>query len=705
MTESASRRAFALFVAAAAVGLTYAFFAPLWHGGGLVGGDVITYFLPQKTFLAESLAGGDIPLWNPTVALGYPFVADSQIALWYPTTIPLHLSVRPETALHINLLLHYAFAFIGTVLLARRLRVARGGAVLAALAFVYGWFPPRLTVEWAVTTGSYLPWLLWAGESYLSTRRPRWLAVLATLAGLQLLAGHYSLAFISHITLGVWTACRLTYARRADEPHAGRGRVVAFVLAAQVLAFPLAACQLLPTWELRQQSERGGLPIPDVDYGRIPWQHLSQLVWPPAAWEGNVNAYGGADTNPPAASLYVGVLAVLLAVIGGFIGRERRDRVWWILVPTALVFAVGWATPVYQHLPGFGYFKIPGRYGIVAALGLSLLAGRGLTAIVDSRFSGPQTDRRHRIGALVITGTAVAILAVDLRVHAARGPFFTELVPIHSGDLIAKSTARAELLADLGVPPAGEPGVTRGGPPRVWCPGQNTLASLGIAVVPGFVGLPPDAYVDPDTALPVGADPAGPTGDQLSRARRYGVTHVFFDEQPDFAAWNCDPVGVLTDPFLSLTMNRMDWDTQAFRPFYVGRLRGSRGRAAMADGRGASITRYTPDRVEVEATGPGELILTDLAYPGWEVTIDAEPVTADSAGGETADRVLRSVRLPDGPHVVVWSYRPSGVRIGWLVSAVTAVAVFVILVASQRRRRRDTKAAPTVAEDHRAQEK
>ncbi|MBW3543325.1 MAG: hypothetical protein KY476_23980, partial [Planctomycetes bacterium] len=61
-----------LLAAAAALGLTFAFWPALWRGGGLIGGDIYSYFLPQKVFYAEKLREGELPLWNPLAGHGYP---------------------------------------------------------------------------------------------------------------------------------------------------------------------------------------------------------------------------------------------------------------------------------------------------------------------------------------------------------------------------------------------------------------------------------------------------------------------------------------------------------------------------------------------------------------------------------------------------------------------------------------------------------
>ena len=52
------RRSEWLVAFVAAIGLTVVFWGPLWTGGGIVGGDTYSYFLPQKQFLAERMKAG-----------------------------------------------------------------------------------------------------------------------------------------------------------------------------------------------------------------------------------------------------------------------------------------------------------------------------------------------------------------------------------------------------------------------------------------------------------------------------------------------------------------------------------------------------------------------------------------------------------------------------------------------------------------------
>src|SRR5215469_11703954 len=71
--------ALGLFVAAVV------FYYPLvFLGRALVDYDALVYFYPQRVYLARSLLSGQIPLWDPNLFLGAPFLANPQTAVLYP---------------------------------------------------------------------------------------------------------------------------------------------------------------------------------------------------------------------------------------------------------------------------------------------------------------------------------------------------------------------------------------------------------------------------------------------------------------------------------------------------------------------------------------------------------------------------------------------------------------------------------------------
>jgi hypothetical protein len=98
----------------------------------------------------------------------------------------------------------------------------------------------------------------------------------------------------------------------------------------------------------------------------------------------------------------------------------------------------------------------------------------------------------------------------------------------------------------------------------------------------------------------------------------------------------------------------------------------------------ARIVAYEPERVVVDATASraAELVLTDVHYPGWKVTLDGEP-----ADLHRVDYLLRGTTLPAGSHRVEFRYEPLSWRAGWIVSLVSLIALAAAAATALRRRR------------------
>jgi hypothetical protein len=88
------------------------------------------------------------------------------------------------------------------------------------------------------------------------------------------------------------------------------------------------------------------------------------------------------------------------------------------------------------------------------------------------------------------------------------------------------------------------------------------------------------------------------------------------------------------------------------------------------------IEGYRSDRVELSAqlTSPGIIILADVFYPGWELTIDGTP-----AHILRANRAMRGALVPAGIHRLVYTYRPASLRLGVMISMVGALLWLALL--------------------------
>jgi hypothetical protein len=97
----------------------------------------------------------------------------------------------------------------------------------------------------------------------------------------------------------------------------------------------------------------------------------------------------------------------------------------------------------------------------------------------------------------------------------------------------------------------------------------------------------------------------------------------------------------------------------------------------------ARIVRYEPERVVIDATArrPGELVLTDLHYPGWKVTLDGE-----EADLHRVNYLLRGTTLPPGRHRVEFVFEPAAWRWGWILSLIALGGLVATVAIGVRRR-------------------
>jgi hypothetical protein len=105
--------------------------------------------------------------------------------------------------------------------------------------------------------------------------------------------------------------------------------------------------------------------------------------------------------------------------------------------------------------------------------------------------------------------------------------------------------------------------------------------------------------------------------------------------------------------------------------------------AAQPDMRIGRITRYEPDeiRFEVEAPRAGLVVLNEIMFPGWQVTVDGR-----EAAPTQVNHLLRGVAVTSGHHMITWRFAPRGWRL--LVGGYVAALVIIAAAAIAARRRR-----------------
>ena len=648
----------AVFVPALAVILSLLFWWDLWFGGGLIGGDLYTYFFPQKQFFVDQLRQGEFPLWNNLAGHGYPLVAESQTGVFYPPHL-FYLWLNTNSAYNAVQLSHYILAFIFFWMYARTLGLSGWGSTLGALVYTYSWFPARLCLEWAIIGGAWLPLALWSLEKFLATRHWRYWIVLALSLAMQMLPGHFNLAFITLLLIVPYFLARLfLFPMESGGNGNPRAALLLFGLAVGC-AFGTAMVQLLPTWELKQLSQRADVNVEhDPRYGNIPPWFLSQ-VFNPTLYSNpeldnllNAGLPPSASTNKVEAHLYFGVLPLIMAISGFVFGGFYKNRLallWLALGLLAVLYTPGWLVFLTKSLPGFSFFKGPGRFGIVATAAVAILSGMALDRL-RQRFR-PQVS-------LAVSSLVLIVTLFDLW-GVSRTVGYVTILPQPVLDRLSQSPVRKILREHTQ-------------PVRLFSRGANLPTLLGVASTPEYLGIGPAEYYDPETRLPPPLPyDTPPTPEQLDWLRRAGVTHVLSENPLQPAVWPVNYLWSGIDPFLNSAWGRRE-------PLFLYEFQGGRSRLGWEhprEGDSAVIKTYLANevRAEVQSEQGGTLILTDLNYPGWHVTIDGE-----SASSLVMDQMYRAVLVPPGKHAVAWEYDPFEIWLGGTISLGTLLLLAVV---------------------------
>ncbi|PYO96233.1 MAG: hypothetical protein DMD61_14360 [Gemmatimonadetes bacterium] len=199
---------------------------------------------------------GHLPLWDPEVFGGLPFVAAGHGDMFYPTWL-LRFIVPVTTAGNLSFFVHYILAGLFTYLLLRRLRVGWIGSVIGGLAYELSGLIasyPSPGHDGKLFASAMLPLMLLA--LVLALRDRRWVGypLLGVATALTLL-GHFQLAYYSLIVAGLF-ALYLSLEQAGDSRGGERALRLGMALAAVLIGFGVAAIQILPFFEYIPYSPR-----------------------------------------------------------------------------------------------------------------------------------------------------------------------------------------------------------------------------------------------------------------------------------------------------------------------------------------------------------------------------------------------------------------------------------------------------------------
>lgn len=363
-----------------------------------------------QPFVADALARGIYPLWNPHMFSGMPSFASLQRAPFIDLFGDLFYGVYwvlakifplPE---FVRILLNYFLLGVFVYIFLMRKTGVRLAALFAALALV---FQPQIisfTVfghNTKIATAVFIPIIFLLLEELLEKRQLHLFALLALAIGLQLLRAHTQIAYYTFMMMGLFMVYWLVRSLLKKQPSVNIVKSLALAACAIAIGVAMSSWLYLSVMEYAEYSIRGGAT--GLSYGYATnWSfspsEMITFIIPSFMGFGGQTYWGAMPfTDYP---LYLGIVTLMLAGLAILIKRDRYTIFFTILAILALVISFGKHLPIlydplFKFLPFFNKFRVPSMIHILLAFAVAALAGFGLNALLSLREGSRQKVRKY----------------------------------------------------------------------------------------------------------------------------------------------------------------------------------------------------------------------------------------------------------------------------------------------------------------------
>ena len=679
-------------------------------------GDFSGQFVAFAAYQYERFVQGEVPLWNPYNNGGFPFIADTQAAVFYPPrliTIALsnlaggwsYHALELEMAVHVLVYSLLMYTLVRRMTYSQRGTVT-GGIVTALIASYGGFFTGYPPLQLAILEAGIWLSLALIGifeASKRDRREWRWFILTGFALGLSWLAGHPQTSWFLTFLLVAYTI----YRSRHHWQFAAMGIIIIGMISGG-----LAAVQLLPGVEYLMHTARVDLTF-DAKGNGFPFRDVLQFVFP-----GQLSLFS---------PLYIGISGLALVIVA-LRGHVHGTRFWILTALITLGLSFGANSMIfpalYNVLPGLRYFRGQERAAYLIANSLAIVAGLTTVHLINRSHDEKRAVRWTLTGIIAVTVAGIALaptgwlLNEDLAGSQSAAVFATIIA---AGTLLTlwqmlKNPEQqryqwllvALIIFDLfstnmdadstydPVPPGEQLSMTP--PPLV---AQALMDSDTPFRVDGFRGLTdnygslyqlpdmrgisplfldgPFRIIEPDKInplawelfairyvysdwqeLPVDSEITG-TGED-----RFGPVNLHRLADPRPFAYLLYDVEVLdSDEFAHALLSDPNFNP---RTTIILNQEPDITVDAIDAESSVEITTFEPERiaVTVDTDENAVLSLAHPHYPGWIATLDGEPIEALRAYG-----ALTAIPVPAGTHEITLVYNPLTYRIGAALSLVT----------------------------------
>jgi len=351
-----------------------------------------------RYFGFNTLAKGILPLWNPYIYGGTPFVGGLQSAIFYPLNLiylifPIHVAINYSIILHVFLSGVFTYLYLRFIKLSPKSevrnpkfytdRLSRSSCLVSSIIFMFcapqifhvypGHLPNLCTMIW-------LPLILLFSELFIRSRNYLYSFFGGVAVAFNILAGHPQYFFYTAIAVVAYFIIRIIQEFKEHKNWKYVGYHASGIFIIYTIGVLLTAIQLLPAFEMIKHSTRQTLSYEWVGQFSFAPENFITLFIPEFFGNSLKTPYWGRYYLWEM-SLYAGILPLMLCALASFCYRNTFTKTFLIMALITTILALGKFTPLFKILynivPGFNMFRGNSKFIFIIAFSLSVLSGIG----------------------------------------------------------------------------------------------------------------------------------------------------------------------------------------------------------------------------------------------------------------------------------------------------------------------------------------
>jgi len=243
-----------------------------------------------KRFIVQSIQTRSIPLWDPYLFAGHPFLANGQHSALYPLSLifyvlPLTKAYGWFTVVQFWLAGLFAYVFL------RVLGADRLGGLIGGIAYqLSSFFVVSVVFTMIIAAAVWLPLVLTIIETVIRKQENKgpvtyspipYVVVGSLVMGIQILAGHIEITYYVLLVSGFYALCRLIVLQRRQRAWGPALRMGGWLLVMVLLGLGLGAVQFVPLYEVASRNFRvGSVAYADVIGWALPVRRIISFLIP-----------------------------------------------------------------------------------------------------------------------------------------------------------------------------------------------------------------------------------------------------------------------------------------------------------------------------------------------------------------------------------------------------------------------------------------